>query len=337
MENMPPVATEERPVKPAKRGRSKLFGFVVFFLFILVIAGMSALCYQLQQSRQEINKTQKQLSVFLKEQKTAENNIKSQNLSLSEKIENQQKASAQMNTQLSELMKYAPGSNRSWKIAEIAYLIRMANLELKVQHNIPDALVLLRQAENRLNTLQDPSLDNLHAALLKNISALQTIPLYDLDVLTTQLSNLRDQVPMLSILVAPKPDTSILENTRRQSHKKWWQRAWDNIKASTQQLVIVRHQQEKIPALMAPEQQMYLQENLSLLLMQAQWALINHNPVIYQKSLKQAQTWVKQYYVQNSASTQAFLKQLDNLIKQDISPPTPDLSQTLALVREEGI
>lgn len=334
MENTPPVVTENVPVKT---GQSKAFGFVVFFLFILVIAGIGALWHQLQQSRQEISKTQKHFSDFLIKQKTAENNIKAQNLVLSEKIETQQKAYAQLNAQLSELIKRAPGDNRSWKMAEIAYLIRMANLELKVQHNVPDALVLLRQAESRLNTMQDPSLDNLHAALLKDISALQIIPLFDLDTLTTQLSNLRDQVSSLSILVAPKPNTSILENTPHESHKKWWQRAWDNVKASTQQLVIVRHQQEKIPALMAPEEQMYLQENLKLLLMQAQWASINHNADIYQKCLKQAQSWVEQYYVQNSASTQVFLKQLHNLINQNISPTVPDLSQTLALVREEGI
>ncbi len=334
MENTPPVVTEETPVKT---GRSKVFGFVVFLLLVIAIAGIGFLWHQLQQSRQEIDKTQKHLAVFLKEQKLAEENIKSQNLALSKKIETQQNMVAENHTQLAELIKRAPGDNRSWKMAEIVYLIRMANLELKVQHNIPGALILLKQAESRLNTLQDPSLDNFHAALLKNISALQIIPLFDIDTLTTQLSNLREQVSSLSILVAPKPNTSILANTPHESHKKWWQRAWDNIKASTQQLVIVRHQQEKIPALMAPEEQMYLQENLKLLLMQAQWALLNHNAVIYQKSLKQAQSWVEQYYVQNSASTQEFLKQLHSLINQNISPSVPDLSQTLALVREEGI
>jgi len=334
MENIPPITTEEAPVK---KGPSKAFGFVIFFLFILVIAGIGVLWHQLQQSRHEIENTQKHFSDYLIKQKSNEENIKKQNLVLSEKIESQQKAYTQLNAQLTELMKRAPGDNRSWKMAEIVYLIRMANLELKVQHNVPDALVLLKQAETRLNTLQDPSLDNFHAALLKDISALQIVPLFDLDTLTTQLSNLRGQVSSLSILVAPKPNTSILENTPHESHKKWWQRAWDNIKASTQQLVIVRHQKEKIPALMAPEEQMYLQENLELLLMQAQWALINHHAVIYQKSLKQAQSWVEQYYVQNSASTQEFLKQLHSLINQNISPAVPDLSQTLALIREEGI
>jgi uroporphyrin-3 C-methyltransferase len=255
------------------------------------------------------------------------------NKKLSQKLDAQQNAFAQMNSQLSALIKRAPGDERSWKTAEITYLVRMANLALNVQHNIAGGLVLLKQAENQLSTVQDGSLDNFHAALLKNISALENIPLLDMDVLTTQLGNLRDEVSSLSILVAPKPDTSILENTPHQAHKNWWQRAWDNIKASLQQLVIVRHQEEKIPAMMSPQEQLYLQENLKLLLMQAQWALLNHDAAVYEKSLKEAQSWVEKYYVQNSASTQIFLKQLAPLLHQNISPPLPDITQTLSLGR----
>jgi uroporphyrin-3 C-methyltransferase len=329
MENTPSVATEEQP---AKTGTSKTFASVVFFLFIILNISIGALWQQLMQSRQEINKTQKNLAVLLADQKISQEKIKSDTALLSQKLDSQQNMFSQMNTQVSALMKRAPGDDRSWKTAEILYLVRMANLELDVQHNIPATLVLLKQAENQLNTLQDASLDNFHAALLKNISVLQNTPIFDIDALTTQLSNLRDEVSSLSILVAPKPNTSILENTPRQSHKNWWQRAWDNIKASLQQLVIVRHQDEKIPALMSPEEQLYLQENLKLLLIQAQWALLNHDTVIYEKSLKQAKSWVEKYYVQNSASTQNFLKQLAPLMRENISPPVPDLAQTLSLV-----
>ena len=51
----------------------------------------------------------------------------------------------------------------------------------------------------------------------------------------------------LSILVSPKPNTTILENTAHQAHKHWYQRAWDNIKASLNELIIIRHHDEKIP------------------------------------------------------------------------------------------
>jgi uroporphyrin-3 C-methyltransferase len=330
MENIPAAAAEEVPLKT---GTSKTFVSVIVFLFIVLALAIGALWHQLKQSQQELSKTQKHLTAFLSEQKTVQGKMNTDNKKLSQKLDAQQNAFAQMNSQLSALIKRAPGDERSWKTAEITYLVRMANLALNVQHNIAGGLVLLKQAENQLSTVQDGSLDNFHAALLKNISALENIPLLDMDVLTTQLGNLRDEVSSLSILVAPKPDTSILENTPHQAHKNWWQRAWDNIKASLQQLVIVRHQEEKIPAMMSPQEQLYLQENLKLLLMQAQWALLNHDAAVYEKSLKEAQSWVEKYYVQNSASTQIFLKQLAPLLHQNISPPLPDITQTLSLGR----
>ena len=94
------------------------------------------------------------------------------------------------------------------------------------------------------------------------------------------------------------------------------------------------HQSEDIPAMMTPDQQIYLQENLQLLIMQAQWGALNHNDALYHSSLNQAKDWVNKYYVQNSANTQAFLKSLDNLLTQNLSPQFPDLTQSLPLLNQ---
>jgi uroporphyrin-3 C-methyltransferase len=210
----------------------------------------------------------------------------------------------------------------------------MANLRLTTQHDITSSLILLKEANQEINALNDPSMETFREALVKNITALQDIPPVDLTALSAKLTQLRDQVPDLSILVAPKPNTSILENTPHQAEKKWWDRAWDNIRASLKQLVVVTHQSEDIPAMMTPDQQIYLQENLQLLIMQAQWGALNHNDTLYHASLNQAKDWVNKYYVQNSANTQAFLKSLDDLLTQNLSPQFPDLTQSLPLLNQ---
>jgi uroporphyrin-3 C-methyltransferase len=99
-------------------------------------------------------------------------------------------------------------------------------------------------------------------------------------------------------------------------------------------LVVITHQSEDIPAMMTPDQQIYLQENLQLLIMQAQWSAFNHNNALYQSSLKQAKDWVNKYYVQNSANTQAFLKSIDELLVIDLSPNYPDLSKSLSSLNQ---
>jgi len=306
----------------------KVFKLVVFMLFLAVIGLNAALWHQLQQAKDEVKAFHQHLMQEMHSQKTATADTELKLKPLQDKLAAQDSAIASLSNQI-------PKDDHAWKTAEIIYLVRMANLQLNVQHDIPNALFLLRQAQNHLNTLHDPALDNFQAALMKNISSLQSLPAIDKDTLITQLNNLRDEVPNLSILVSPKPNTSIIEQTSHETHKKWWHRAWNNIKASLKQLVVVRHQDDEIPPLMSPEQQIYLQENLQLLIMQAQWALLNHDASLYQSTLKQAKSWVEKYYVQNSADTQQFLKMLAQLQGQNISPKVPDLSQMLSLVRED--
>lgn len=305
----------------------KVFKLIVFMLFLAVIGVNAALWHQLQQAKDEVKAFHQHLMQEMHSQKTATADTELKLKPLQDKLAAQENAIASLSNQI-------PKDDHAWKAAEVVYLVRMANLQLNVQHDIPNALFLLRQAQNHLNTLHDPAFDSFQAELMKNISLLQSVPALDKDTLMTQLSNLRDEVPNLSILVSPKPNTSIVEQTSHEAHKKWWHRAWNNIKASFKQLVVVRHQDDEIPALMSPEQQIYLQENLQLLIMQAQWALLNHDANLYQNSLKLAKSWVEKYYVQNSADTQQFLKMLAQLQGQNISPKVPDLSQMLSLVHE---
>jgi uroporphyrin-III C-methyltransferase len=318
----------------APRKTSRLFTFLHFLIIVSLIAAVSWLWVAQQNAKQTLTSIKKQSTTTSTELQQQQQTMQAQLNHLSQQSQQQQVQFNQLNTQLSQLAQREPGDEKAWKISEIIYLVRVANLQLTVQHSLPTALALLNQADMLLAALDDAALDDFHQAVSKAISELQAIPPVDSIAISTQLSALRDQVPNLSILVAPKPDTSVLQLTQHQQQKKWWQRAWDNIKASMQQLVVVRHQQE-LPALMSPDQQIYLQENLQLLLMQAQWALMNQKPDLYSSSLKQANAWVNKYYVQNSATTQDFLKQLQGLQSINIAPSLPDLSHILALASQE--
>lgn len=301
----------------------KAFPVTLSLLTLVLILGTAALWVETQRNNHELKETQKHLMSLKAAQTTIENNLNTQ--------ENQ---STQLNHQIAALTDRLSSGQRTYKVSEITYLVRIANLRLTTQYDVTSALILLKQANQEINALNDPTMETFREALVKNISTLQAITPVDITSLSDQLTQLQSQVANLSILVAPKPNTSILENTPRQAEKKWWDRAWDNIRASLKQLVVITHQSEDIPAMMTPDQQIYLQENLQLLIMQAQWAALNHNNDLYQSSLKQAKDWVNKYYVQNSANTQAFLKALDNLLSLNLSPHFPDLTQSLPLLNQ---
>lgn len=301
----------------------KAFPIASSLLLIVIIAGVADLWIENQHAHHEIMETQKHLVELTSAQKVLENNLNTQS--------NQ---SAELSHQVNDLVNRLSSDQRTFKVSEISYLVNMANLRLTTQHDVTSSLILLKEANQEINALNDPSMETFREALVKNISALQEIPPVDLTALSDKLTQLRTQVSDLSILVAPKPNTSILENTPHQAEKKWWDRAWDNIRASLKQLVVVTHQSEDIPAMMTPDQQIYLQENLQLLIMQAQWGALNHNDELYHSSLNQAKDWVNKYYVQNSANTQAFLKSVDDLLTVNLSPRYPDVTQALPLLNQ---
>lgn len=302
---------------------SKAFPITSFVIFLVLILGIVGLCHETQRNYQELAETQKHLIALTSSQKELEAGLNTQT-----------NLTTDLGRQINSLNHKLSNDQRAFQIAEINYLVKMANLRLTIQRDITSALILLKQANQEINALNDPEMETFREALVKNIADLQSITPIDMDDLSGKLTQLQNQVPSLSILVAPKPNTSILENTPHQAQKKWWDRAWDNIRASLKQLVVITHQSEDIPAMMTPDQQIYLQENLQLLIMQAQWAAFNHNNAAYQSSLKQAQDWVNKYYVQNSSNTQAFLKQLDNLLDVDLSPRFPDLTKSLNLLNQ---
>ncbi|HEV2523523.1 MAG TPA: uroporphyrinogen-III C-methyltransferase [Gammaproteobacteria bacterium] len=301
----------------------KAFPVAAFLLFLVLVLGIAGLWVETQRAHHDIMETQKHLIALTSAQKVLETNLN-----------NQINQTTDLNRQIGGLANRLSNDQRTYKVAEIAYLVKMANLRLTTQHDVTSALILLKQANQEINALNDPEMETFREALVKNITDLQAITPVDMEGLSDKLTQLQTDIPTLSILVAPKPNTSILENTPHQAQKKWWDRAWDNIRASLKQLVVITHQSEDIPAMMTPDQQIYLQENLQLLIMQAQWSALNHNNALYQSSLKQAKDWVNKYYVQNSANTQTFLKSLDDLIALNLSPDFPDLTRSLTLINQ---
>ncbi len=325
----------------SKRGSHRLWKIFLFLLGLSVLALLFYIGAKAVVFDREIKQLQGDVRILMSSQvKTSL--LTEQHLSeFAQSLGQQQSRLSETKSQIKNLVNRTPTAEiRALKLGEIQYIIRLAQIELSLKHNIPSALVLLKQAENQTTQLssdnpQSAKLSDFHAMLLKDIGLLQSAGVVDKENLSERIEHLKDNVSGLSMLVSPKPNTSLLESTPHQEHKHWYQRAWDNVKASFRALIIVRHQEDKIPALMSPEEKIYLQENLQLLLVRAQWALINYQPDVYEKNLKQAASWVEKYYVQNSLSTLSFLKELNILIHQNISPAVPDLMPLLTALPKE--
>lgn len=210
-------------------------------------------------------------------------------------------------------------------------LILFANFSLSVEHNIPLTIQLLTQAQSSLDRA-DGDVSVLKTAISANISQLQSISIINTSEIYSQLQNFNQQVTQLSFidegsnLVSPS-------DQKPAEMASFWHRSLYTVLEQLKSLVIIRHRDELIEPLLSNKQQQLLVLNVRLLLTQAQSALLDHQQQIFDASLQEIQSLVKEYFLQTNTVTASFLKSLDEISKINIAPALPDLSQSLVIAQ----
>ena len=105
-------------------------------------------------------------------------------------------------------------------------------------------------------------------------------------------------------------------------------------KESLQRMVRIRERDEPIAAPLTPDQQYYLQQNMHLMLEQAQVALLREQTELYQHSLKRVAEWLDQYLVIEDERTLAARAALAELADWTVDPERPDISGSLTQLQK---
>jgi uroporphyrin-3 C-methyltransferase len=99
------------------------------------------------------------------------------------------------------------------------------------------------------------------------------------------------------------------------------QKSWQNFMDS---FITVRRRDETAVPLLAPNQDVYLRENIRSRLLVAAQAVPRHQEETFKQALDNVSTWVRAYYDTNDATTTAFLEEVDKLSQQNITMNVPD-------------
>ncbi len=226
-------------------------------------------------------------------------------------------------------------SRKDWLLAEVEYLLRLANQRILMENTSSGALSLLKSADKILKETDDVSIYAVRKTLASDIAALESVPTYDLEgsylklaALTEQINKLRlvpltDKNKLPSLIEDITPET--MSETWSSGLKESWAKAVDKV----EKLVVIQHRDEPIEPLLSPEQNYYLQQNLHLMLEQAQLALLQKNQIAFDRSLAKAEGWTSTYFEEKDATTQALLRGITELKELKISPEMPNISSSL--------
>jgi len=252
---------------------------------------------------------------------------------LAQQSKSQQEADRQqasLSRQLNELQdKVASisGSDaKTWLLAQADYLVKLAGRKLWSDQDVTTAAALLKSADASLADMNDPSLIDVRRALNEDVGSLSAVTQVDFDGIILKLNQLSNQVDNLR-LADNDTDDSPMDNDSSSlsgSLAEWRQnltKSWHNF---MDDFITIRRRDSSAEPLLAPNQDVYLRENIRSRLLIAAQAVPRHQDEVYKQSLESVSTWVRAYFDTTDPSTKAFLEDLDNLSQQSVSMDVPD-------------
>ncbi|MDO6514908.1 uroporphyrinogen-III C-methyltransferase [Neptuniibacter sp. 2_MG-2023] len=230
-------------------------------------------------------------------------------------------------------------SRKDWLLAEVEYLLRLANQRVLMEQTTDGAIKLLKSADKILKETDDVSIYEVRKALASDIAALEAVPALDTEGVFLKLDALNQQVPNLRLIPISEqrklPD--LLEEVTPDSVSESWtaglEASWGKAVDKLDKLVVIQHRDEPIEPLLSPEQSYYLQQNLHLMLEQAQLALLQRKQASYDASLAKAQDWISTYFEAKDSTTQSLLKNITELQSVKVTAEMPDISGSLRTLK----
>lgn len=222
-----------------------------------------------------------------------------------------------------------------WMLAESEYLVRMAGRKLWLEHDLVSAITLLGNADERIAALNDPSLMPIRKALAEDIAKLKGMPRIDREGLTLKLAALSDQIELLPLSTVSMPEAKTEPDQAVSTNPDEWE---SNLKKNwvkfTENFVTIRRRDGAVEALLSPQQEIFLRENLKTKLLQAQLSVYREQQALYEDSLDKAQRWLTQYFDTDNSATRYMQGEIDKLKGEQIQIDYPAQFKTQAMLEQ---
>ena len=226
----------------------------------------------------------------------------------------------------------APAAPRDWQLAEVEYLLRLANHRVGLEHDADGATDLLTAADEILTALDDFAFHEVRALLAEETASLRAFEGADVAGVFLRLEaakGLIDQLPLrlpeyVSEGDAPAATPSEGERSLVEA-----------LLARADGLVrFRRHDLEARRALPAPDEAEDLERHLRMALDRAQLAALRRDQAIFIASLSGARDALDAFVDPTRDAAVALGAEIEALLEVDLAKPMPDISGSLTKLRE---
>ena len=241
-------------------------------------------------------------------------------------------ARAAMTDAVADNVANAPPAPREWRLAEVEYLLTVANHRLLLQDDAEGARRLLGLADHVLADLDDYRFHEVRARLAEEQLSLKTFDYADTQGVFLRLEAVKELLDRLPLRLpeyaaTDADDVSPGNNQDRSLLDALLDRLGGLVRFR-------RHDGEAVRPLLPPEQAEYLEQHLRLALERAQLAVLRRDQEIFEISLRAARTWLHRFVDPSRTAVAHALEELDELQRIDLDVPPPDISRSLGRFRE---
>lgn len=337
--NSAPVYTPP-PVKTHTASFALLWLFVV--LIVAAIAYGAFFIWQQSKSQQQLvdslrTQIEEQAQATEARQQLLEDNLEKEFVEQQSAIQtNLNDLAEQVDSNNARLLSLSSVNRDEWKLQEAQYLLRLADQRILLEKDSQNALALALSADDVLREMDQADLVGVRKLLVEEIAVLKLVGVIDREGIYLRLSALANQIDAIPFISPLGSEEEALEEDAvpaNETLKQKITRKFYDLLHKLGSYVRVRDHGKTINAVLPPSEQKYLQQNLRLMLEQAQVALLRNEENIYQESLVKAQNWINQYYTLNEKAT-AVLEELQALQKEEVSPDLTNFSNSSAALTD---
>lgn len=343
----PPAAAPAVASRPARRP-ARNWGFFVWLLIVALLAGGGTWLYRLTSTGiGQLQEQQDTLARLVRDLNAVEAQAARVEARQSDLAAVTQRSSAQLaefgsridehDEVVGRLNEQFTGGRTRFQLAAVEQLLLLANDRVQLARDARSAAIALQAADERLAALADPRLFKLREAIALERSALLAVPEPDFTAAALTLGSLLARAARLPLAarVPDRFDAPADLDPPADAPALWWQRVLASVRRALQGTFAVRRSTGPTPRLLPPEQEALVHQVLELKLEGARVALLRGDTAAFRDLTGAAADWLKEQFRREDASVLAALAELERLQQLELSPPLPDISQSLALLRAQ--
>ena len=220
-----------------------------------------------------------------------------------------------------------------WLFSEADFLLNNALRKLVLDNDVDTAISLLKLADETLVKVNNLQANAIRTAINQDLKQLLSLSSVDQNAVMQKLSLLANTVDELQALNVNFDETPEKSGKLSDDIADWQQNVEKSATSFLNHFIRISPKQSADKKeLLAPNQDIYLRENIRLRLQLAIMAVPGQQDELYKQSLDAVASWVRSYFDTNAEVTQNFLKSVDELADSSIYVDVPGQLQSLTLL-----